>query len=152
MMTTLQNRVSALFADPLQMDPGFSWPGDGESVLRKAAPLSVWEDDQSVYLQMDVPGIALEDLDVAIHKGRLTIRGQRKFPARLPQFSYQERYFGQFERSVLLGEWVDPGSIEADLRDGVLSLKLAKRPEAQRQKIAISYCGGPDLKRIETSE
>lgn len=158
MMTTLHNRVSALFADPLQtvlseIQPEFTWNGNGNGAsLRKIAPLSLWEDAQAVYLEMDVPGIALEDLDVAIHKGRLTIKGQRKAAVPAPEFSYQERYFGEFERSVMLDEWVDPSSIEATLRDGVLHLKLSKKPEAQRQKIAINYRDGADVKRIETSK
>ena len=158
MMTTLHNRVSALFADPLQtvlseIQPEFAWNGHGNgSALRKMVPLSLWEDAQAVYLEMDVPGIGLEDLDVAIHKGRLTIKGQRKAAAPAPEFSYQERYFGEFERSVMLDEWLDPTSIEATLRDGVLSLKLAKKPEAQRQKIAVNYCDGADVKRIETAK
>lgn len=160
MMTTLHNRVSALFADPLQtvlseIQPEFAWNGNGNgngAALRKIAPLSLWEDAQAVYLEMDVPGIALEDLDVAIHKGRLTIKGQRKAAAPAAEFSYQERYFGEFERSVMLDEWVDPTSIEATLRDGVLHLKLFKKPEAQRQKIAINYRDGADVKRIETSK
>lgn len=156
MMTTLPNRVSALFADPLQavfseLRPEFASNGNGTS-LRKIAPLSLWEDAQAVYLEMDVPGIAQEDLDVAIHKGRLTIKGQRRTSGPAPEFSYQERYFGEFERSVMLDEWVDPTSIEATLRDGVLHLKLSKKPEAQRQKIAITYCDGADGKRIETSK
>jgi HSP20 family protein len=120
--------------------------------VRKIAPLSLWEDAQAVYLEMDVPGIPLEALDVAIHKGRLTIKGQRTAAAPAPEFSYQERYFGEFERSVMLDEWVDPTSIEATLRDGVLHLKLSKKPEAQRQKIAIIYSDGADVKRIETSK
>ena len=154
MMTTLPNRVSALFADPLQamfseLQPKFAGNGHGPAV-RNIAPLTLWEDAQAVYLEMDVPGIAHEDLDVAIQKGRLTIKGQRK-AAHAPEFSYQERYFGEFERSVMLDEWVDPTSIEATLRDGVLHLKLSKKPEAQRQKISINYCEGGDAKRIETS-
>ncbi|HUQ72062.1 MAG TPA: Hsp20/alpha crystallin family protein, partial [Planctomycetaceae bacterium] len=156
MMTTLPNRVSALFADPLQtvlseLQPEFAWNGNG-TALRKIAPLSLWEDAQTIYLEMDVPGIALEDLEVAIHKGCLTIKGQRKAAAPAPQFAYQERYFGEFERSVMLDQWVDPTSIEATLRDGVLHLKLSKKPEARRQKVAINYCDGADMERIETSK
>jgi HSP20 family protein len=157
MMTTLHNRLSALFADPLQtvlseIQPEFAWNGHSNgAALRKIAPLSLWEDAQAVYLEMDVPGVALEDLDVAIHKGRLTIKGQRQATVPPPEFSYQERHFGEFERSVMLDDWVDPNSIEATLEDGVLRLKLAKRPEAQRQQITVKSGNGPDVKRIETT-
>lgn len=157
-MTTLQNRVSALLADPFQtvfneFQPGAVWNGNGSrSSPQKVAPFSVWEDGQSFHLTMDVPGIALEDLDVSINKGRLTIKGQRKFPDPSPDFSYREQFFGEFERTIMLQEWLDPASIEATLQHGVLHLTLAKKPEAQRQKIAINYCDGSDVKRIETSK
>jgi HSP20 family molecular chaperone IbpA len=49
----------------------------------------------------------------------------------------------------VLADWIDPGSIEATLREGVLQLKLLKKPEAQRQRIPIRDAGNSDLKRIE---
>lgn len=158
MLTTLPNRVSAMFADPFQavfrdFDRDFSWNGNGSAdVVRKVAPLSMWSDGNAVFIDMDVPGIALADLDVSVENGKLTIRGQRKAAERPDGYMHEERFFGQFERTVALSEWVDPGTIEATLSDGVLHLKLSKKPEAQRQKVAINYCDGSDAKRIETSK
>ena len=158
MLTTLPNRVSALFADPFQtvlrdFNREFPWSGNGSAeAVRKVAPLSMWGDGNAIYIDMDVPGIALADLDVAMEEGKLTIRGQRKAAERTSEFMHEERFFGQFERTVALNEWVDPSTIEATLSDGVLHLKLSKKPEAQRQKVAINYCDGSDAKRIETSK
>lgn len=158
MLTTLPNRVSAMFADPFQtvfrdFDRELPWNSNGSAdIVRKIAPLSMWGDGNSVYIDMDVPGIALSDLDVAVENGRLTIRGQRKAAERTSDYMHEERFFGQFERTVALSEWVDPSTIEATLSDGVLRLKLSKKPEAQRQKVAINYCDGSDAKRIETSK
>lgn len=158
MLTTLPNRVSALFADPFQtvfrdFDRDFSWNGNGSAeAARKVAPLSMWSDGNAVFIDMDVPGVALADLDVSMENGKLTIRGQRKAAERSDGCMHEERFFGQFERTVALNEWVDPSTIEATLSDGVLHLKLSKRPEAQRQKVVINYCDGSDVKRIETSE
>ena len=151
MLTTLPNRVSAMFADPIQtvfreFEREFPWSDNGE---RKAAPLSVWDDTSAVHIEMDVPGIALGDLDVSVEKGKLTIRGERKAPDRSPGYLHEERCFGQFERTIMLNEWVDSSTVEASLHDGVLYLKLAKRPEAQPQKIAIR--NGADSKRLEAS-
>lgn len=158
MLTTLPNRVSALFADPFQtvfrdFERDIPWNGSGTAdVVRKIAPLSMWGDGNAVYIDMDVPGIALADLDVSVEDGKLTIRGERKTAERKSDFMHEERFFGQFERTVALNEWVDPSTIEATLSDGVLHLKLSKKPEAQRQKIAINYCADSDAKRIETSK
>lgn len=151
MLTTLPNRVSAMFADPIQtvfreIEREFPWTEAGD---RKAAPMSVWDDASAVYIELDVPGIALSDLDVSIEKGKLTIRGERKAPERTPGYVHEERSFGQFERNIVLSEWIDPATVEANLRDGVLCLKLAKRPEAQPQKIAIR--SGDESKRLEAT-
>lgn len=151
MLTTLPNRVSAMFADPIQavfreFERDFPWNENGE---RKAAPISVRDDASAFYIEMDVPGVAMDNLDVSIEKGKLTIRGERKAPDHSPGYLHEERYFGQFERTIMLNEWVDSSNVEASLRDGVLCLKLAKRPEAQPQKIAIR--NGADSKRLEAS-
>ena len=111
-----------------------------------------WSDGNAVFIDMDVPGIALADLDVSVENGKLTIRGQRKATERPDGYMHEERFFGQFERTVALSEWVDPSTIEATLSNGVLHLKLSKKPEAQRQKVTINCCDGSDAKRIETSK
>jgi HSP20 family protein len=150
MLTTRPNRVSAMFADPIQtvfreFEREFPWSDNGD----RKAPMSFWADESAVHIEMDVPGIALDDLDVSVEKGRLTIRGERKASDRTSGYLHEERYFGQFERSLILSEWVDPATVEATLCDGVLHLKLAKRPEAQSQKIAIRK--GDESKRLEAS-
>lgn len=154
MLTTQPNRVSALFADPFEtvlreLDGKFPWGGHGNGFSQQSfAPLSMWEDESAYHIDVDVPGIALADLDVSMEQGTLTIRGERKAPDR-QEFLRQERAHGQFERIIALNEWVDPGTIQAALQDGVLHLTLSKKPECQRQKIDIRYGGAPDAKRIE---
>jgi HSP20 family protein len=130
-----------------ELERDFPWSEGGS---RKVGPMSVWDDASTVYVQMDVPGLVLEDLQVTIDKGRLTICGERKAPERSPEYLHEERCFGQFERSVMLSEWVDASTVDATLSDGVLCLKLAKRPEARPQKIAIRT-GGADAQRLEAS-
>ena len=153
MMTTLPNRVSALFADPLQtvfseMNSTAPWNRDKE-LPRTIAPLCLWEDANAFFVEMDVPGLNEEDLDISIHKGHLTIKGVRKAAPQSTGSCYHERQFGEFERSVLIDEWVDPKSVEATLQDGVLRLKFAKKPESQHQRIAINHGANGRSKRIE---
>jgi HSP20 family protein len=156
MMTTLNNRVSALFADPLRsvlrdFDRDFSWNGETNgTAIQKLAPMSLWEDDSSIYIEMDVPGLTIEDLDVTIEKGKLRICGQRPAVERPNGTFHEERYFGQFERYVALSDWVDPNSIDASLNKGVLCIKFAKRPEQQRHKVTING-GDSSVKKIESA-
>jgi HSP20 family protein len=155
MMTTLNNRVSALFADPLrtafqEFDHDYGWDGAaGWTAAKHPAPISLWEDNDSVYFEMDVPGLAAGDLDVSIEKGKLIIRGHRQAPERPNGVYREERFFGQFERYLVLGDSIDTGSIDASLNNGVLCCKLSKKPESQRQKIAIS--SKDSVKKIESS-
>ena len=154
MLTRLPNRVSALFADPIHsvirdLDRTLARNGGyQESGARKAAPMSVWSDGSAVYVEIDVPGIARDDLDVSLENGQLTIRGQRKAAERNSEHLHEERFFGEFERHVTLSDAVDPESIEANLRDGVLQIKVSKKTTAQRQKVAIQY-GGDDVPKID---
>lgn len=157
MMTTLNNRVSALFADPLHsvlrgFDRDFSWSGEPNgAAIQKLAPMSLWEDDSSVYIEVDVPGLTIADLDVTIEKGKLRIFGQRRAVDRPSPTFHEERYFGQFERYVSLNDWVDANSIEASLQNGVLCIKFSKRPEQQRKTVTIA-AGDSSVTKIESAK
>lgn len=157
MLTTLPNRVSALLADPFYSTirnlDGLSHrtDADNHARLERTVPLSIWEDDQAFYVDADVPGIALEDLDVSLEKGTLTIRCERKPTRELPN-RYDERFYGRFQRTVALNEWVDPNGIQAVLEDGELHLKIAKRAESRRQRVTISHATNGSAPRVETEE
>lgn len=137
MMTTLNNRVSALFADPLQavLNDVAPWNAIAHSA-GKLAPLSIWEDDEAIYVETDLPGVSTDDLQLDIEKSCLTIKGTRKAPERPAR--YDERCFGGFERKIQLEDWIEPESIEANFSDGVLQVRLAKKPVAKRQAIPIN--------------
>jgi HSP20 family protein len=104
-----------------------------------AAPLSVWEDAERVYVEVDVPGFQPQQVDVHIEDGKLQISGERAPAQREQRCWYDERAFGRFVRSIGLPETVDPARVEANLRDGVLSITLHKRPEAQPHRVNVKY-------------
>jgi HSP20 family protein len=78
-----------------------------------------------------------DDLEVVVHQGSLRIWGERKSTEDNRNYWYNERNFGRFERLITLPDAVNSETIEAEMRDGILSVKLMKRPEAQPKKIAI---------------
>ena len=113
------------------------------------APVSLWDNDQHVYLEIDLPGFKQDEIELTLHDGRLLVRGERKRPEYEAKCWYDERSYGGFERVISLSDMVDPNQIEAELSDGVLRVTLTKRPEHQPQRIAIN-ARQEDAKRIES--
>jgi HSP20 family protein len=98
-------------------------------------PLEMWQDEENVYVEAEVPGLAKEDVEVAVHNGMLHIRGERKAEERKNRFS--TRSYGRFEQAVTLPAAVDASKVEAKLTNGVLQVCLPKSPEARPTRIAI---------------
>lgn len=81
-------------------------------------------------------GLADKDVDIAIQDGRLPIRGERKSEEGRT-YLYQDRCHGRFEQAIPLPAAVATGGVQAELKDGVLSVTLSKSPEAKSRKIAF---------------
>ena len=111
-------------------------------------PLTIWGDDQHVYVHADVPGFDRDSLNVVYKEGQLWIRGERKVAREDGRYWHNERLFGQFERAVAIPDTIDANSIEAELTDGVLSITLTKKPEAQPTRIAIKSVANPGAGRL----
>lgn len=87
----------------------------------------------------DVPGVKQGDLDISMTGNRLTITGKREAEKEDKGDTYftYERSYGSFTRAFTLPDGIDANAIHADLRDGVLSIVLPKKPEAQPRKIPV---------------
>lgn len=134
-----------------RMDQEFDILGNGGPAVAAQAPVALWEDDENVYLEVEVPGIRQEDLDLTVENGRLFISGERKPTKDRGKRWFDERHYGRFERVIALSKMIDPDSIEAELRDGLLALTLHKKPEAQPHRITVRAAGQPRLNE-EVSE
>ena len=102
-------------------------------------PVNLWEDDDFVYAEAELPGLKLPDLEITVTAdNQLTLKGKRGSTApEKVEWHRQERGFGSFERSIELPVRVDAGKVEARLENGVLTVKMAKSPEAKPKKIAV---------------
>ncbi|TWT88524.1 Spore protein SP21 [Pseudobythopirellula maris] len=117
------------------------------TAVRGGLPVSAWEEGDRLRLEFDAPGVTEEHVEITFDKGELSVSVERPTPAlpepqdeesqptRTPLFN--ERTFGKTVRRLSLPETVDPDTIEASLTDGVLSVSIAKRPEAQPKRIEI---------------
>jgi HSP20 family protein len=115
---------------------------NGETAARSdwLPAVDIREEDERFVFEADLPGVALADLDITVEKGVLTLSGSR---ATRPQdeageLRRAERASGRFLRRFSLPESADPESVQADYRNGVLTVAVAKRPPARPRKIEVN--------------
>jgi HSP20 family protein len=101
------------------------------------APANLWEEEGKWCVELELPGVKQENLDITLEKNTLRVAAERPAPEGDYKYWHQERGYGRIERVFQLPETVDAEGIEAELADGVLKLTLAKKPEAQPRKIEI---------------
>jgi HSP20 family protein len=127
--------------DPFRGDLGAlqSWSG-GEFAPR----FDVKETKDAYVLKADLPGLKDEDVEVSLNGKMLTISGKREEEHKEEgeQYYSMERSYGSFARSFSLPDSVDGEHVSAELKNGVLTVNIPMRPEAQPKKIAISKGGG----------
>ena len=101
--------------------------------------INIWEDEQNVYAEADLPGLKFDQIEVFVTEGdQLTLQGERQ--QLTPDgvvWHRQERGFGQFMRQLALPSLVDADKVEAKYEQGVLRLTLPKSEAAKPRKIAI---------------
>ena len=130
--TTPMNRLEGLF-DGLFDDSVF---GFSPRVEGSALPISLWQDEDHIYVEADLPGMSEQDVEVTVHKGVLYIRGERKVEEGR-RYLYDGRTWGRFERAITLPDEVNTAEVQAELSQGVLRLALPKSPETKPRKITL---------------
>lgn len=103
----------------------------------------VKENKSAYVLTADLPGVKDEDVDVSLNGNFLTVSGKREDERREEgdQYYAVERSHGTFSRSFSLPEGIDGEGISADLKSGVLTVQIPKRPESQPRKISVGKSG-----------
>lgn len=128
-VNTVQDEVSKLFN---RMAPFVTAPAAGPH-------LNVWEDEQAIHVEADLPGVDPAKIDVTVTEGnQLTIRGERA----LLEFEgatwvRQERPSGEFLREIGLPSLVNADAVQANYDNGVLKLTLPKHEAVKPRKIEV---------------
>ncbi len=142
MSTAVQtNRLRNALPDVDSLFDHFFGPGavrsSGPSTW--GTPATVWEAEDKLHVELDVPGVQRNAVELTFDKGRLSIQVDRPAPEADEDRKvwHNERAFGRVTRTLSLPETVDPDTIEADLTDGVLHVTITKRPEAQPKRIEV---------------
>ena len=137
---SLHREMNRLFDDFFRgfgptMPAGFGLAGAGVGWPH----IEVGETDQEMRVTAELPGLEEKDIEVTLQDGVLTLKGEKRSESE--GALYSERWHGQFQRSVQLGPDVDPERVSASFRNGVLTVTVPKRPEAQRQVKRIPING-----------
>ncbi|MGZ5528022.1 MAG: Hsp20/alpha crystallin family protein [Limisphaerales bacterium] len=130
----IRNELNRFFQDPLAvLQPSPSLFGGWEPNV------DVYEDKDKITVKAEVPGMKKEDIEVSVEGDLLTIAGERKeeHEEKKGETYRSERYFGRFERSVSLSQQVDPSKVQANYKDGVLTIMLPKSEQHKPKQIEV---------------
>ncbi|MEA3529735.1 HSP20 family small heat-shock protein [Nocardia sp. CDC186] len=110
-------------------------------------PMDAWRDGDEFFVELDLPGVDPDSLDLDVERNVVTVRASRPQldPGRAMIAS--ERTRGVFSRQLFLGENLDTDHIRADYRDGVLRLIVPVAEEAKPRKIEVT-CAGHERQAI----
>jgi len=132
---SLQDEMEGLMDDLLapwheaRFFPRISW----------APKLDVSEDDNSITITADVPGVKPEELDISISGDTLIIQGERKKEEEKKEKNYHsvERVYGSFRREIGFPSTVDASKIKASYKEGVLNVFLPKLEKKKPKKVKV---------------
>lgn len=106
----------------------------------KAWPaIDVAEEEDSITVRAEVPGCKAEDIDISVYGNKLTISGEKKLTDEKKEKGYYhvESTYGSFRRELALPTDVEQDKIEAECKDGVLSIMLPKAAKARTVKVKV---------------
>src|SRR6478735_1685530 len=146
--------MTMLQTDPFRdFDNLFSRLAGGRQAPSSAGvfPMDAFRRGNDVWVHIDLPGVKSDDLDITVERNMLTVAAQRHWQRDDgDQYYFAERYRGAFRRQIQLGDGLDLDHLEADLHDGVLTIRVPVAERAKPRKVSISQTGqGPEA--IETT-
>ena len=128
-----------MMRDLVRWDPFRELNALGTTELEFVPSFEVKETSDAYVFKADLPGIKESNLDVSLTGNRLTVAGKREEEKEEQDARYHayERSYGSFSRSFTLPEGADTENAQAELKDGVLTITLAKKPEVKPRKIQL---------------
>ncbi len=121
------------------VDQGFNGWGENIATSDWNPSVDIRETDDDYQIDLEVPAVQPSDVKVTFKDGVLAVTGERKYEKETKGKVHRvEHHYGRFTRSFRLPENVDEGRIEANAKDGVLYLKVPKRPEVQPRAIEVN--------------
>ena len=133
----LQNRLSTFFGRaPVRRQNGEQ---ENMTVAQWAPLVDITEDDKEYLIKAELPDVKKDEVKVTLENGVLTITGERKFEKEEKGKKYHrvERAYGSFVRSFTLPDDADANKVNAEFKDGVLKVHVAKSEAAKPKQIEV---------------
>ncbi len=131
-------RLRRPFAGQLEQWPDFV--RSFERALHDVAPLTdIEETDDSYLLEVELPGVKREDIDLQVDHGRLRLTGERRQRERVGFLRHRTRTTGRFSLDVRLPAPVDSDAVSATLDHGLLTVVVPKAEQAHRRRIPVGH-------------
>lgn len=115
---------------------------DGTATRPAVMPMDAWRDGDTFQVEFDLPGVAVDSIDLDVERNVVTVRAERPALHSGTELLAAERPRGVFSRQLVLGDNLDTERIDASYDAGVLTLRIPVAEEAKPRKIAISDSGG----------
>ncbi len=130
---------------------GHGWGQRGMPFLRRwqalkraeewaASPrIDVYEEGTDVVIKTEVPGMEKDEIDISLDGNTLILKGEKKKEENIEDkdYSYCERYFGTFTRTIELPAEVQADKVSAILKNGVLKIRLPRQETAKKKEVKI---------------
>lgn len=111
------------------------WMSDYEGQLN----IDMYQTKDNVIIKSTIAGVRPEDIDITVANDMVSIKGARKKEESIAaeDYFYQECYWGNFSRSVIVPVDIESEEIEADLKDGILTIIIPKAAKAKTKKVKV---------------
>lgn len=112
---------------------------EGDFMGAWSPAVDIYDDGGQVVIHAEIPGIKKDDIDVRVENNVLTIRGKKERKEEVKEEGYvrTERSYGSFSRSFSLPTTVAMAKIQAEYKEGVLTLQIPKAEEAKPRQIEV---------------
>jgi HSP20 family protein len=116
-----------------------------------APNVDIYEDQNTITLEADLPGLKPGDFNISIENYRLTLSGERKFEKEKNGDNWRrvERSYGSFTRAFSLPSTVNVDAVNAEFKDGVLRVTLPKKEEVKARQIQVAVTDAKGAKAAE---
>jgi len=131
----LHSEIDRLFGNTLRSFPsmlGSSWDWPEISSVELTPSLDIKEADDNYLINIEIPGVAKEDVDIRIEGHTLTVSGEKKQEKTEDRENYHciERRYGSFQRTLTLPQDANADSIDAKFKDGVLTIAIKRKEKS----------------------